>query len=193
MILRVLTISLFLLVAGPASAQKVSIDYDPTYPASTIETFAWDAAAGETIKEKSELLHARIVNSIEQYFDAVGYRKADSDPDVFVTYHTSVQDSVKLDTTSFGYWVPTNWYVGAYGASVSFSKTNTKQTATTAKTYESGTLIVDVWDAESKQLVWRGTAPGIAVSWNPKKIEKRLDKALNKLSDQWKAIRKSAP
>ena len=64
---------------------------------------------------------------------------------------------------------------------------------TSVRSYESGTLVVDVWDAESKQLIWRGTAPGIAVSWNPKKIEKRLDKALRKMVTQWKEIRESTP
>ena len=81
--LRVLTIVLSLLVAGPApAADKVSIDYDPEYPASSVETFAWDAAAGGAIKEKSELLHAQLVGSIEQYFDVAGYREVESDPDV---------------------------------------------------------------------------------------------------------------
>ena len=190
--LKTLAIVLSLLVAGPTLAQKVYIDYDPEYPAKTIETYGWDASAGESIKSKSELLHDRIVSAIERHLDAAGLRKAagvDDVPDVYVTYHTSVQETVKLNTENFGYFVPTSWYWGPYGVGVAGTSSGEAQMRTWVKSYERGTLVVDVWDAESKQLIWRGTAPGIAVSWSPKKIEKRLEKALRKMVAQWRKIR----
>jgi hypothetical protein len=193
MTLRNLAIVLSLLVAGPASAQVVNIDYDPKYPRDTIETFGWDDSSGDLIKQTSELLHDHILDSIEQYLEAGGIREVKSDPDVYVAYHTSVQDAVTLNTVNLGYFVPTSWYLGPYGAAVSFTGTGKAQHATEVKSYKSGTLVIDLWDAETKQLVWRGAAPDIAVSWNPKKIEKRLDKALSKMFAQWKEIRESAP
>ena len=190
--LRVLAIVLSLVVVGQALAQEVYIDYDPEY-SGTIETFAWDAAAGEGIKQESELLHDHIVATIERTLEAGGFRKVDGDPDVYVNYQTSLQDVVKLSTDNFGYFVPTSWYWGPYGVAVSGTSSGKAQMRTSVKSYESGTLVVDVWDAESKQLIWRGTAPGIAVSWNPKKIEKHLDKALRKIVAQWKKTREGAP
>jgi hypothetical protein len=51
-------------------------------------------------------------------------------------------------------------------------------------TYDKGTLIIDIWDADEKKLVWRGSTTD-TVSDNPKKMEKRLKKMLDKLVKVW--------
>ena len=60
---------------------------------------------------------------------------------------------------------------------------------TTVRTYDKGTLIVDIWDAASNELVWRGTAANITVTDNPTKMEKRIDKVLKKMVDKWREIK----
>jgi hypothetical protein len=42
------------------------------------------------------------------------------------------------------------------------------------------TLVVDIWDARTKQLLWRATATD-TVSENPEKNEKKLKKAMEKM------------
>ena len=41
-------------------------------------------------------------------------------------------------------------------------------------------MVIDIWDARTKELVWRGTATD-TVSDNPQKNEKKLKKAMEKL------------
>ena len=54
-------------------------------------------------------------------------------------------------------------------------------TATTSVSeYPVGTLVVDMFDAKSKNLVFRGTAED-EISDNPEKNKKRLEKASTKL------------
>ena len=48
---------------------------------------------------------------------------------------------------------------------------------------------MDIWDAASDKLVWRGTAVNITVTDNPTKMDKRIDKALKKMVDKWRKIK----
>jgi hypothetical protein len=51
-------------------------------------------------------------------------------------------------------------------------------------TFKEGTLIVDAWDAERQELVWRGMATA-ALSSNPDKNDKKIEKALRKIMKRW--------
>jgi len=179
------------LVAGPAFAQKVYIDYDKEFTTGEIKTFAWSDTTETSVKEANPLLHSRIVNGIEYYLTLGGIREDNSDPDVYVTYHGSSEQEVSFDTDHWGYGYPSAWYGGGYyggyghgGYGGSYGTSTT-----TMRTYEKGTLVVDVWDAESKKLVWRGTALNITVTDNPSKMEKKIDKALKKMVNEWRKIK----
>jgi len=52
-----------------------------------------------------------------------------------------------------------------------------------------GTLVVDAWDAETKELVWRGTATNITVVDNPDKMQKKVDSALEKIVKKWQSMK----
>jgi hypothetical protein len=177
------------LTAAPALAQKIYIDYDKDYDTSGIETFAWNETSETSVADTNPLLHSRIVNGIEYYLTLGGAREVTDSPDVYVTYHASTRKELSVDTTVHGYGYPSGWgyygrrpygYHGGYGTAT-----------TTVRTYDKGTLIVDVWDTASKQLVWRGTADNITVTSNPTKMEKRIDKALKKMVNKWQKIKAS--
>jgi hypothetical protein len=51
---------------------------------------------------------------------------------------------------------------------------------TTVRTYLKGTVIVDLFDAKTKKLVWRGSASE-TVSDNPRKNADRVDKAIGRM------------
>jgi hypothetical protein len=177
-----------ILITGPAFAQKVYINYDTSYDGSTVETFAWAETSETSVVRADPLLHSRIVNGIEYYLTLGGVREAESNPDVYVTYHTSTKKEISIDTSVYGYGYPGGW--GYYGRPYAYGGYGSA--TTTVRTYEKGTLIVDVWDAASNKLVWRGTALNITVTDNPTKMEKRIDKALKKIVDKWRKIKASS-
>ncbi len=115
----------------------------------------------------------------------------DQDPDVYVTYHTSTKEQVSLNTSSFGYGYPGGWggwgYGGYWGGGVGMGSSTT-----TVSTWDVGTLVVDVWDPKTKQLVWRGSAGNITISQNPSKMQKKLDKALQKMVNTWQKMKAKA-
>jgi hypothetical protein len=51
---------------------------------------------------------------------------------------------------------------------------------TNVRTYTQGTLIVDIWDAKAKELIWRGVASD-TLSEDPQKNVEKGSKALAKM------------
>jgi Domain of unknown function (DUF4136) len=51
---------------------------------------------------------------------------------------------------------------------------------TTTETYKVGTLVVDLFDAKAKNLIWRGSSSD-TLSNNPDKNTKNLDKEVKKM------------
>ena len=166
--------ALLVLAAAPVMAQSVHIDYDKNYDFSKIETYQWVKPVED---EKNPLMAQRLRNAVDYHLSMKGVRQVDSDPDVFVTYSSNSKQEVQVNSTSFGYGYGPGWYWGG----------GVGTTSATVSTYEVGTLVIDVWDAKTKNLVWRGTASG-TVSPNPDKMEHKLNTALEKLYKKWEKM-----
>ena len=175
--------------AGPLFAQKIYIDYDMSYDGSTIKTFAWKETAETSVARVNPLMHSRIVNGIEYYLALAGAHETDANPDVYVTYHTSTKENMSVNTTNFGYGYPTGWSYGGYYSHYGYGGASMGSSSTSVSTYLTGTLVVDVWDAKTQKMIWRGMAAGITVSNNPEKMGKRIDKALAKIVTKWQKIK----
>ena len=184
------------LTAAPAFGQKIYIDYDKDYDASNNKTFAWRVTEDSSVAAANPLLHSRILNGIEHYITMNGTLEVESDPDVWVTYHASSREEVVFNTSTYGYGYPGGWhggYGGYYGRGYyGGGYYGGASSVSTVSTYQRGTLIVDVWDAKSNELVWRGIAENITISDNPSKMMKRIDKALEKMVKAWQKIKKKA-
>lgn len=175
--LRVPAVLIVFLLAAPAFAQKVYIDYDRDFDTSTVKTFGWLDTPETSLKSKDQLMHSRLVNAVEHHLTMSGLVEDTEDPDIWVTYHASSEQNLRLDTSTYGYGYPSGWYRGGYyGHHGSYGSATT-----TVSSYTTGTLVVDAWSADSNQIIWRGIAENIAVTNNPTKMEKRIDKALKKI------------
>ena len=181
---------LLALLAAPAVAQKVFVDFDDTVDFSQYETFAFKNSP-EDLRDTNELGHTRVQNAIRRQLIEGGGLQVQSDPDLWVTYHTAEKDKIRIDSTSLGYgygsgWYGSGWrhggYWGGYGGGYS----------TTVSNYTEGTLVIDIWDAKKDQMIWRGIATAV-VPAKAAKAEKKLDKALAKMAKAYqKQQRKNA-
>lgn len=178
---RLFVILAVLVLAGPAFAQKAYVDYDKEYDFDKIETFAWAKTPETSLETKDPLMHSRIRNAIEHYLSQAGFVEVEqgADPDIYVTYHTDTKEEMSLNTTNFGYGYPGGWGYGGYWGGYGGMGMGTSSTS--VSTWEVGTLVVDVWDPDTKTIVWRGMATNITVSPDPDKMMKRIDKALAKM------------
>ena len=86
----------------------------------------------------------------------------------------------QLDINYWGYGYPSHWYWDPYWGGGS--------TTTTVRTYTQGTFIIDIWDAKEGTIVWRGTAVA-AVSENPEKNLKKMEKAVRKMVKKWRKMK----
>ena len=173
------TLIALLLLATPAAAQKVAVDYDREADFQSYKTFAWADTRETSLADRSAAVDSRIKNAIEYWLTDGGMIQVEEDPDLWVTYHTSASTQLQLNTTSFGYGYGSSWFYG--GGSTAGN------TGTTVTEHTQGTLVVDAWDAKRKTLVWRGTATAV-VAADPDKGGKKIDKAVKKIAQKWRKL-----
>jgi hypothetical protein len=184
-------VALSALLALPAYAAKPQIQWDEAYDFTTVKTFQWQANPDSSLEKRNPFMHSRVVTAIEYELTATGLTEVQSNPDVYVTYHTSTENKVRLESDSYGYgfggYGTVGWghygYGMAYGGPVS--------TTTRVVEYDEGTLVVDIWDAKTKQLVWRGTATRV-FSEDVDKAESQVVKIIKDMAKQSKKLRAKA-
>jgi hypothetical protein len=96
-------IALIALAAAPAYAAKPQIQWDEAYDFSTIKTFQWDPNPDSSLEKSNPFMHSRVMTAIEYELAASGLTKVETNPDIFVTYHTSTEKQVRLESDSYGY------------------------------------------------------------------------------------------
>jgi hypothetical protein len=157
------------LVSAAAFAQDVTTDYDKDANFAAYKTFAvkigtsWNNPIGEK----------RVTTKIEETLTAKGWTKADADAaDTLVLLHGASEKKKNLNTFYSG--------MGGYGYRGWGGGMGMGSATTTTTEYLVGTLVVDIFDAKSKQLVFRGSASD-ELSDKPDKDAKKLDKATSKM------------
>jgi hypothetical protein len=157
------------LVAGAAFAQDVKTDFDKAADFSKIKTFAVKLGTpwGNPLGEK------RVVEEFTQALTEKGWTAADEGKaDALVMLHGATEKQKNLNTFYSGY--------GGYGYRGWGGMGGMGTSTTTVSEYTVGTLVVDIFDAKSKALVFRGTASD-ELSDKPEKNQKKLAKASDKM------------
>jgi hypothetical protein len=156
---------LFLFALGTALAQQVKTDFDQRAHFSQYKTYSW-----QEIKPENSLWDARIKDAVDAQLSAKGWTQVNSGGDVAIVAIKTTQTQRSLQTFYDGFGGGWRWRgFGGMG-----------EATTTEEDYKEGTLVVDMYDGKTKQLIWRGSAEG-ALSNNANKNEKNLDKGVAKM------------
>lgn len=144
---------------------RVNVDYDKSADFSKYRTFAWKKGT----PSKDPLMEKRIRDAVEQELKAKGLSRADSAPDIFVVTHASSRKEQQVQIDNLGY--------SGYGGRGWYSRG-----PTSVNVYEIpiGTLMVDLVDAKTNELVWRGLAEK-TLSEKPEKVAKLIYKVVKKM------------
>ena len=162
--------ALALTMAAAAMAQQVETTVDRSADFSKYKTFTIEIGTswGNPIGEKNLLAgaHGRLQVQGLDPGDAKG------SPDVRILVHGATEEKQQLNTfytggDGGGYYGGWGW--GGVGSST-----------TTVSEYTAGTLVVDIFDASTKTLVWRGVAQD-ELKKKQEKREKQASKAIDKL------------
>ncbi len=156
---------LALLVCGLASAQDVTSNSMPGTDFTKYHTYKWVSIEGGA--HPNQIVDAQIKQAIDAQLAAKGLTKTDSDKaDLYVGYQVSVDQQKQWNAYGMGGGL--RWGGGMATAQSS--------------TINIGTLVLDMYDPTSKQLVWTGRATKtLDPSKNQEKNQKNLDNAMKKL------------
>lgn len=156
-------------IAAPdASAQTVKSDYDKKTNFTQYKTFAFKPGTDAPTPFAQE----RIITAIGNELKARGMTQSDA-AEVFVYSHAKVSTEKRMDVTSFGYGGYAGW--GGWGGGFGTSSVMVTDVPI-------GTLMVDLVDAKTNELIWRGIATDtLSTNPTPEKSEKRINKAVGKL------------
>jgi uncharacterized protein DUF4136 len=165
---RTAVCTVVLLVAlGTAFAQQVRTDFDHQANFSQYKTYSW-----QEIKPTDSLWDARIKSAVDAQLAAKGWTQVASGGDVAVVAIKTTQTQRSLQTFYDGFgggWGWRRFGGGGFG-----------EATTTEHDYKEGTLVIDLYDAKTKQLIWRGSAEDM-LSSKAEKNEKKLDKGVAKM------------
>ena len=167
------------LVATGCSSISVRQDYDTQADFVAYKTYAWiqqpTTAVGNAraAQQMNTLLDKRIKDAVNAQLAAKGMTLVTENPDVLVMYYTGIDN--KIEVQDYGYTYPRYGYGGWYGGG-----------QVDVYEYNEGTLIVDLIDAKSDQLVWRGTATKVIdETASAQEREANLNEVISKLFAQY--------
>ncbi|HYW03501.1 MAG TPA: DUF4136 domain-containing protein [Gammaproteobacteria bacterium] len=128
----------------------VNTDFEHGAPFARLHTFTWRAPASRTGKSTpvwdNEIFGQRVARAVRADLTSQGYKSVHPPrADFIVTYSTAQRERMRGSSVGFGYWTGP-WFLDQ---SVAF------------QSYQENTLILDVIDARTGQLIWRGWSSGI--------------------------------
>ncbi|MGE0473619.1 MAG: DUF4136 domain-containing protein [Nitrospirales bacterium] len=164
-------ISILLLLAVTGCISKVYIDYDKEADFSKYRTYAW----AQGTPAKNQLMDRRIVSAIDEQLTGKGFQMVNTNPDMFVSYHAATTEEVSYSTSSMGYGYGPSWGAsyGRYGGGFGMWGVGLSTGTATPVTVVKGTLVVDIYGADHKLLLWRGTGND-TVHADPEKVENQI-------------------
>src|SRR3984957_1164062 len=160
-------IGLMLFFSGRAPAQQVKTDYDRSANFAQYKTYSW-----EHVKTQDALDVDRIKAAVNAAVAAKGWTQVDSGGDVSIVAMEITRNQQTLNTFYDGFgggWGWRRFGAGGFG-----------EATTTTETYKVGTVVVDLFDTKTKQLIWRGSSSDTLSSNSDKNI-KNLDKGVDKM------------
>ena len=158
-----------LLFATAAFAQQVKTDYDRSTNFSQYKTYSW-----EKVQTQDPLWVDRIKEAVNTALTAKGLTPVESGGDMAIIAMETTKNQQTLNTFYDGFGGGWGWrWGGGLG-----------DATTTVDNYKVGTLVVDLFDAHTKQLLWRGSSSDTLSDKSDKNI-KNLDKGVQKMFDHF--------
>jgi uncharacterized protein DUF4136 len=157
-------VTCFLVIASlttVALAAKVSTDYDHSANFGSYKTYSWTK-----VETANSIWDARVKQAVDKELAGKGWTQVPSGGDVSLVAVETTRTKQQLNTLYDGFG---GRRFGGFG-----------NATTTIENYKVGTLVVDMFDAGSKNLIWRASVSD-TLSGDPEKNTKNLDKGVQKM------------
>lgn len=163
---------LLLILASCSERIRVYTDKDATRDVRTFATYRWEEIKNlETANNPvyyNELNDKRIKQDVNSQLQNRGYRFEEADSQLVVHYHIVINDeTVSRDVTGF--------YHGARWLEVDRN----------TYTLREGTIIIDLMDGNTNELVWRGYAISVLDEYRPDMSAEMIREAIVKIFEDF--------
>jgi len=185
-----ITILVVFLLSSCGSSFKVVSDYDKENDFTKYKTYNYIPQPFDTVTMKPLVplkRQRRIEAGIDMQLEKLGYRFSEN-PDFLVSFYVKIKQETRQGGVYIGVSAPYMYSNPAYnthygnryysgnpytyaGGSYGWAAARVSPS-----TYASGTLMVDIVDAKTAQLVWYSRASG-EISTDPKDAQRSIDKA----------------
>ncbi|MFH1567033.1 MAG: DUF4136 domain-containing protein [Gemmatimonadota bacterium] len=144
----------------------VQHDYDPDVDFSRYHSFTWMPVAENAETARTNLsgpfVDKRVKKALVEALAAKGYGKVDDGADFLVAYHLSYKRRTDVSAVRYGYWGP------SYPVDVN--------------QYKEGTLVLDLVDPQTQQLIWRGwSISALQPGADPREEQESIDMAVREI------------
>jgi hypothetical protein len=162
-----------LFLTSPAFAQDVSYNFDKTADFTKYKTYHWERHPNSA--DIDQLTVTQLGAALDAELARKGLTKKESGAtDLVLVYQLAVKSEKEISTFSSGYGMGPGWGGSWYGGGGT--------TTTSVSNIMIGSLDLDMYDAASKQLVWRGVASKtLDAGAKPEKRQKNMAKGAEKL------------
>lgn len=178
-------IALTVLFFGSTFSQ-VNADYDKSVEFSKYKTFKFAGWQKDSEKLVNDIDKQRLYDAFKTEFANRGLEIVTSDADAMLTLYLVVDDKTSVSaytnyTGGIGYGGGIGWGMGVGGVGMGTSTTTYNE-----DDYQVGTLVVDVYDASTKKMIWQGSSQQ-TIHENAAKREKIIQKKVAKLMSKYPA------
>jgi hypothetical protein len=173
---QLITIILSLFIVTFVYPQKVTTDMDKTADFSKYKSFqflGWQQNSDSII---NDLDKERLRKAFKSEFDARKLEKKDSGADMAISLYIVVNQETSVSaytdyhgTSGYGYR-RAGWGWGSGYSTTTYNEYD----------YLKGTLVMDVYDTNTKEMIWQGVATG-TIQEKPEKRDKSIPKTVSKL------------
>ena len=174
---------LLAVVSFGAKKWQAYVGWDKNVNFEEIKTFAYEETLSTSVVDSAPHTHEMIKLLIIIQLQNAGMTLVEEDPDVFVTYHTNQNQEMRTNVTMYQYHYSAGWWWSPlWGSGMGISS------------YTKGTLVVDIWNPKTEELVWRGAVQGVVKDdMGPKKAQKTIETALNKIGEEYRKQKSKTP
>ena len=182
-----LVLSLFLLSCGP----KVDTSKKTAQSLDSFSSYAFlpNQDTIQTTRYDNAFVNEIVINEIRENMQQEDYRLDRSQPDLLVYYHLMLDEATMADAapiyTNYSYYRP-GYYVGPYYRNYMYNDYYTipriAGTGIRQVPYKEGTLVIDLINRRTNEIVWRGEASDIVTANN---LEEELRQYINAIFENF--------
>jgi len=167
---------------GGCSSIRVSQDYDPSRDYSSLKTYTWQREnQPETgdVRVDNSLLDTRFRSAIDDALAKKGFQKTtQGKPDFYVAYTYQIDSKIESGNVTFGF----GFGSGGGGAYTGMGVNSGGRVSE----YDEGLLVIDLVDAATESLMWRGTGTArVDPTTDPERSAKAINAGVEQILAQF--------